>query len=86
MNLRGKLKQKEGIEVENEKLKLELQEYRQKHLVQEKKKLKYKEQAKDMQVANEKLVREVKSLKEEIGEMMMGKKQSKKVGATKKKN
>ena len=39
-----------------------------------------------MQVANEKLVREVKCLKEEIGEMVMGKKQSKKLGATKKKN
>ncbi len=38
MNLRGKLKMKEGVEAENEKLKEELNEIRQKFLESEKRK------------------------------------------------
>ena len=51
---------------------------RNKAVVNEKKKNKYKEHIKELQQLNDKLVKDNKGLKEEIGEMVMGKKQKSK--------
>ena len=48
MSLRGKLKMKEGVEAENEKLKEELNEMRLKFMESEKRKSKYKDEVQDM--------------------------------------
>ena len=48
MSLRAKLKIKEGVEADNEKLKEELNEMRQKYLDSEKRKSKYKDEVQDM--------------------------------------
>ncbi|CDW81937.1 UNKNOWN [Stylonychia lemnae] len=77
MSLRGKLKMKETVEQENEKLKEELAQIRSKMMESEKKKLQYKEQVQEYQLFNEKLLKENKGLKEEIGELVMGKKVAK---------
>jgi len=50
MNLRAKLKVKESIELENEKLKEELSDIRSKAAENEKKKNKYKDQIKELQL------------------------------------
>lgn len=74
MNLRAKLKVKESIELENEKLKEELSDIRSKAAENEKKKNKYKDQIKELQLQNERLMKDNKGLKEEIGELIMDKK------------
>eukprot|EP00347_Sterkiella_histriomuscorum_P023291 403335210 len=84
MSLRGKLKMKEGVETENEKLREELNEMRQKFMDSEKRKQKYKEQVEDLQVANDRLAKENKGLKEEIGELVVGSKKNKAIPKAKK--
>eukprot|EP00347_Sterkiella_histriomuscorum_P002869 403366482 len=84
MSLRGKLKMKEGVETENDKLREELNEMRQKFMDSEKRKQKYKEQVEDLQVANDRLTKENKGLKEEIGELVMGSKKNKAITKAKK--
>jgi cbb3-type cytochrome oxidase cytochrome c subunit len=49
MSLRGKLKMKEQVEEENEKLKAEISELRNKGIEAEKKKTKYKGEVKELQ-------------------------------------
>ena len=78
MSLRAKLKQKETVEEENERLKAELAEHRAKALDLEKKKAKYKSEAIDARAQVEALQKENKGLKEEIGELIFGAKDSKK--------
>jgi hypothetical protein len=72
MSLRSKLKQKEGVEEENERLKAELNEFRARAIEHEKKKVKYKVEAGEARLQVEALEKENKGLKEEIGELIFG--------------
>lgn len=65
---------KENVEVENQKLKDEINDMKQKMIENEKKKNKYKSQIQELQTINEKFMKDNKALKEEIGELIMGKK------------
>ena len=69
LSLRGKLKQKETVEEDNEKLRAELNELRVKTIEQDKKKAKYKGEIKELQALVSGLQRENKELKSEIAEM-----------------
>lgn len=72
MSLRSKLKQKEAVEEENERLKAELNEFRARAIDHEKKKAKYKAEAGEARAQVEALQKENKGLKEEIGELIFG--------------
>lgn len=79
LSLRAKLKLKETVEDENERLKLELAELRAKHCDHERSKQKYKSAQIELQTQVEALQKENKGLKEEIGELIFGKQAMKKV-------
>jgi uncharacterized protein (DUF3084 family) len=71
MSLRGKLKMKEQVEEENERLKAEVSELRNKGIEAEKKKSKYKGEIKELQAVVSTLQKENKELKGEIAEIAM---------------
>jgi septal ring factor EnvC (AmiA/AmiB activator) len=72
MSLRSKLKQKETVEEENERLKAEMHELRALAQERDKKKSKYKAEAIEARTQVEALQKENKALKEEIGELIFG--------------
>ena len=84
MSLRGKLKMKEQVEEENERLKAEVSELRNKGIEAEKKKIKYKGELKELQALVNSLQKENKEMKSEIAEgKAKGAKKSVKISAKK---
>lgn len=70
MSLRGKLKMKEAVEEDNERLKAEVSDLRNKAIECDKKKIKYKSEVKELQAIISSLQKENKELKSENAELV----------------
>lgn len=71
MSLRGKLKQKEGVEEENDKLRVELNEMRARAIEQDRKRVSMQEEVKLLQGQVSNLQRDNKGLKDEMSSKTM---------------